>query len=276
MHRTLIEVSQLVSLLGQPDLRLLDCRYELTQPGAGRARYEAGHLPGALYADLHHDLSGPPVTNRGRHPLPLPEALRATFGRWGIGPRTQVVVYDDSGGCFAARAWWLLGYMGHEAVAVLNGGWQAWLAATGPLSDAPASVDPVHFQGAPHPERVVGIDEVEGAPRLVDAREGPRFRGEFEPLDPKAGHIPGAVNRFWKDNLDASGCFLAPRALRSAFEALLGDVPPGGLVSYCGSGVTACHNLLAMAHAGLPAGRLYGGSWSEWSGTPGRPVATGP
>lgn len=275
MHNTVVDARTLVSHLGDSDWVVLDCRFDLTQPEAGRERYLAGHVPGAVYAHLNEDLSGPPLTHRGRHPVPLPEALRRTFGRWGVTAGRQVVVYDDAGGSIAARAWWLLRYMGHDAVAVLDGGWQAWLEAGGALERQDVTPTPAQFRGEPRQEWLVGIADVEAAPLLVDARDPPRYRGELEPFDPQAGHIPGARNRCWRANLGATGRFLTPEVLRAAFLELLGAVTPSALVSYCGSGVTGCHNLLAMAHAGLPVGRLYGGSWSEWSSTPGRPVATG-
>lgn len=275
MHGTLVDVETLRSHLLDRDWVVLDCRFDLAQPEAGFERYRASHVPGALYVHLDRDLSGPPVTNRGRHPLPVPETLSATFGRCGIDARSQVVAYDDAGGCMAARAWWLLRYMGHDAVALLDGGWQAWVEGGGALEAGVVTRTPARFTGQPRQEWVVPIGAVERAALLVDARDPARFRGEHEPLDPRAGHIPGAVNRFWRANLGANGLFRPRDELRRELLELFGPVPASEVVSYCGSGVTACHNLLAMAHAGLSAGKLYAGSWSEWSSSPDRPLASG-
>ncbi len=275
MHSTLVDAATLRAHLGDPAWIVVDCRFDLAAPEAGQRDWLAGHVPGARYAHLDRDLSGPPRTDHGRHPLPAPEALVATFGRLGIGPGTQVVACDTAGGMFAARLWWLLRYMGHDAVAVLDGGWQAWLAAGGPVETGAVEPRAARFTGTPRGEWLVTLEEVGEAPLLVDARDPARFRGEVEPLDPVAGHIPGARNRHCRTNLDAGMHFRPPAELRGEFTTLLGAVPAGDAVFYCGSGVTACHNLLALAHAGLPPGRLYAGSWSEWCRDPARPVATG-
>lgn len=262
-------------------LVLLDCGFDLFNVHAGELAYEAGHLPGALYAHLDRDLSGPkaargPVEG-GRHPLPSREAWAATLGRWGIGPNTTVVAYDDQGGCYAARAWWMLRWAGHQAVSVLDGGRSAWKAAGGDLSTTPASVratGPYPFgQGTMPTVTAEDLWKRLGRVTLVDARAGERYRGETEPLDTQAGHIPGAVNRFFKDNLQADGRFKPVDQLRAEWLPLLQQ--QSEVVHQCGSGVTACHNLLALVHAGFAEGTLYPGSWSEWSADPSRPVARG-
>jgi len=275
MYPTLVDVETLVRALGRPDWRIVDCRFDLGDPEAGRRTYEEAHIPGAVYADLERDLSGPPVTDRGRHPLPTPETLCQRFGELGIGEGTQVVAYDHAEGAFAARLWWLLHYMGHETAAVLNGGWRAWCRAGLPSAAGPEQAPPARFKGEARRGWVVRAEEVASAPCLLDARDPARYRGDVEPLDPVAGHIPGAVNHFFRDNVDEEGRFLDPATLRARLLARLGETQPAQAVSYCGSGVTACHNLLAMRHAGLAPGRLYAGSWSEWCRDPARPVATG-
>jgi thiosulfate/3-mercaptopyruvate sulfurtransferase len=275
-YRTLITAAELAELQG-PRV-LLDCGFDLADAGAGRRAHEAGHLPGALYAHLDEDLSGAKTGRNGRHPLPERAAFAVTAGRWGVQPGVQVVAYDAQGGVYAARAWWLLRWLGHEAVAVLDGGPAAWLAAGGVLETAPAKAEPA----APYPmaaEPAMPTIDAQtllrelGRVRLFDARAGERFRAETEPLDPVAGHIPGATNRFHKANLQADGRFKPAAALRAEFAAW--GTPAGSVVHQCGSGVTACHNLLAMAHAGLEGSLLYPGSWSEWCADPARPVATG-
>jgi thiosulfate/3-mercaptopyruvate sulfurtransferase len=258
---------------------IVDCSFDLADTDAGRRAFAQGHLPGALYAHLDTDLSGPKTGRNGRHPLPARADWAATLGRWGVGPETPVVVYDSQGGMYAARAWWMLLWLGHRAASVLDGGLAAWRAAGGPIETGePGASRPA--TGA-HPVgeslvRTVDADallETLGRVTVLDARAGERFRGEVEPLDARAGHIPGARSRFFKDNLDAEGRFRPPEALRAAFEAF--GAPPEQVVHQCGSGVTACHNLLAMEIAGLAGSALYPGSWSEWSADPARPVATG-
>jgi thiosulfate/3-mercaptopyruvate sulfurtransferase len=272
-HTALVSVEELAAHLDE--WVLVDTRFNLMDVDRGRADYLGGHLPGAVYAHLDEDLSGPPLTDRGRHPLPSPEAMEAAFGRLGIAAGVQVVAYDYADGSTAGRLWWMLRYMGHDAVAVLDGGWKAWEAAGRPVQRGEVRRDAVEFRGEARREWLVTVDAVTEARLLVDARDPGRFRGEHEPIDPVAGHVPGAVNRFFRANLDHSGRFLSPQALSASFAETFGEVPPQDTVHYCGSGVTACHNLLAMAHAGLAPGRLYVGSWSEWSADPGRPVATG-
>jgi thiosulfate/3-mercaptopyruvate sulfurtransferase len=276
--QTLIPAAGLLALQrGGHRVVVLDCGFDLADPAAGERLHAAGHVPGALHVHLDRDLSGPKTGLNGRHPLPSREQAAALCGSLGVAPGVQVVAYDAQGGPYAARAWWLLRWLGHRAVAVLDGGWQAWQAAGGAVETA------VHARpgGAPYPmldaamPTVATAEVLAGLGRLalVDARAPERFRGDVEPLDPVAGHIPGARLRFFKDNLGADGCFKPATRLRAEFEAMA--LPPDAVVHQCGSGVTACHNLLAMEHAGLPGSRLYPGSWSEWCADPSRPVARG-
>lgn len=269
------------ALSGQPPV-LFDCRHDLTDPAAGRRAFTAAHLPGARHVDLATDLSGPLTDTSGRHPLPDRAALAARLGALGITPDTQVICYDAGDGSFAAHAWWLLRWLGHEAVAVLDGGFAAWTAAGLPTvagDDEPAGAVAPALPVRPALVEAVAVDEVArslgSAHRLlVDARAAERYRGEREPIDPVAGHIPGAVNRPFADNL-ADGRFKPTGLLAAEWQTLLGRHAVGELVVYCGSGVTACHHLLALAHAGMPGARLYAGSWSEWCRDPARPVARG-
>lgn len=279
MYSTLIDVSQLGALLGRPEVVILDCRFELAAPDAGAAAYAAGHIPGAQYAHLDRDLSGPVGPATGRHPLPDPERLALTFGRWGINANVQIFAYDGGPGAYAARAWWLLRWLGHEAVAVLNGGYAAWLAAGQAVETHVRRRDPRLYVPRLQADRSIDTAEVvslraSGAIQLVDARGADRFAGQNETIDRVGGHVPGARNRPFTANLGPDGRFLAVTALHEQWEALLGGRPATELVSMCGSGVTACHNLLALEHAGLPGARLYAGSWSEWVRDPSRPVAT--
>jgi thiosulfate/3-mercaptopyruvate sulfurtransferase len=280
---TLIDAAALRALQAGPTpARLVDCGFDLVDPTLGERDFAAGHLPGAAYAHLDRDLSGTKTGRNGRHPLPERAAFAATLGRLGIAADTPVVTYDRQGGPYAARLWWMLRWMGHGPVAVLDGGTKAWTAAGGALlpstadSAAPAALPPYPER----PARATRIDTATLAARLgrsplIDARSAARFRGETEPFDPIAGHIPGALNRFHGDNLQADGRFRPAAELRAAFAPLLGLASPADAVHSCGSGVTACHNLLAMEHAGLTGSALYGGSWSEWVSDPSRPVARG-
>jgi thiosulfate/3-mercaptopyruvate sulfurtransferase len=274
-HTTVITADELRALAGP--VVLLDCSFDLADPGAGERAYLAGHLPGARYAHLDHDLSGRKTGRNGRHPLPDRDAFAATAGRWGITPGVLVVAYDAQGGPYAARAWWLLRWLGHDAVAVLDGGLAAWQAAGGALASGREGGDAAApYPAGPAAMRTIDSDALLhalGRVRVLDARTGERFRGEVEPLDPVAGHIPGASLRFFKDNLRPDGRFKAAAELRAEFETLA--TPAADVVHQCGSGVTACHNLLAMTHAGLDGSRLYPGSWSEWCSDPSRPVARG-
>ncbi|HTO19025.1 MAG TPA: sulfurtransferase [Pseudomonas sp.] len=278
----LLTAQQLAERLSTPDLRILDCRFALDNPAVGRSRYAEGHIPGARFADLEQDLSGPVVKGAtGRHPLPDPAHLQERLREWGVNQDSTVLLYDDGPGAFAARAWWLLAWLGkRDGVYLLDGGFQAWQAAGLPVTtqiDEPARGN---FTARPDASLVLDADSLsrrlcDPALTLIDARGLPRFRGEVEPLDPVAGHIPGACCAPFTDNLGADGRFLPPAQLRQRFERLLAGRSPDQLVAYCGSGVTACHNLFAMSLAGLPLAPLYAGSWSEWITDPARPVATG-
>ena len=281
-YTTLISADELARHLDDPNWIVLDCRYDLTAPAAGRAAYEAGHIPGAQYADLDCDLSdkspGPNGEFRGRHPLPQPAAFVETLRRWGINHGSQVIAYDAHGGMFAARLWWMLRWIGHEAAAVLDGGLQAWQAGRRPLSTETAQRPCGNVEPRAPLVRTVDADTLlsnlkQPVWTVVDARAPDRFRGENETLDPVGGHIPGARNRFFKDNLQDNGCFKPAAQLAREFGALVPQ--PNAAVMQCGSGATACHNLLALEIAGMPGAALYPGSWSEWCADPARPVATG-
>ncbi len=278
-HSALVDAATLASHLHDPAWRIVDVRHQLADVAYGEKAYAAGHIPGAVFLHCDRDLSGPPTGRNGRHPLPDPARLAARLGELGIGEQTQVVVYDDSQGMIAGRLWWLLRWLGHERVAVLDGGLQAWQAAGGELTAAVVAPMPATFtvrQGA----APVDADYVRAflhASRLylIDARSPDRFRGENETIDPVGGHIPGAVNRFFRDNLQADGRFKPAAELRTEWLAILAGRAPEQVVHQCGSGVSACHNILAMELAGLPGSRLYAGSWSEWCADPQRPVAVG-
>ncbi len=275
-YLTLISAEDLHAQLGQPGWVVLDCRFDLASPSrVAREVYPAGHIPGAHYADLERDLSGPTTGRNGRHPLPSPSQLVERFSAWGIAPESQVVVYDDNSG-YAARAWWSLRYMGHSAAAVLDGGLAAWIDQGYPLAEGAEQPAPGVFRGAPHPEMVVPTVAVLTAPRLIDARAPERFRGEIEPIDRVPGHIPGARNYPWATSLGDDGRHLAPDELRRRLLATLDGVAPSQAAAYCGSGVTACNILLAMEHTGILGVRLYPGSWSEWCSDPSRPIETSP
>ena len=278
MHTTLVSTDLLARHL---DWAIVDCRFDLQNEHWGREQYRASHIPGAVYASLNADLSGTPTGTNGRHPMPSIDALAATFGRLGIANGTQVVVYDQDTGAWASRLWWLLRYLGHDACAVLDGGWAKWTREGKPARSGDETRPGAVFTPSPRQERRVDVDNVaarmnDPARVLIDARAGERFEGRNETVDRVAGHIPGALNHFFKNNLGQDGTMLPPATLRANFERLLGGHGPGDAVMYCGSGVTACHNLLAMEHAGLTGTPLYVGSWSEWSSDPSRPVETGP
>jgi thiosulfate/3-mercaptopyruvate sulfurtransferase len=279
---TIISAAELAQHVQDPNWIVIDCRHDLANPDAGRAAYNAGHLPGARFAHLDLDLSdkrpGPNGEFRGRHPLPERDAFVETLRNWGVNQDSQVIAYDAHGGMFAARLWWMLRWAGHAAAAVLDGGLPAWVAASGPLSAE--AVAPVRGNLNLRPALVtaVGVADVlanlsQPSRIVIDARSPDRFRGENETLDPVGGHIPGAKNRFFKDNLQADGRFKTAAQLRAEFGALI--TAPEATIMQCGSGATACHNLLAMEIAGLPNAALYPGSWSEWCAEPSRPVATG-
>lgn len=281
-YTTLISAAELAQHVLEPDWIVIDCRHDLVNPTAGRSAYDAGHIPNAQFANLDTALSdkarGPNGTFRGRHPLPDREKFIETLRVWGVNPSSQVVAYDAQGGMFAARLWWMLRWVGHEAVAVLDGGLPAWIAEGMWLSTEPgAKVRGNITLQTPLVSTANAEDIVRNlssaACNVIDARAPDRYRGENETLDPVGGHIPGARNRFFKDNLQANGCFKPAAQLRAEFESFVTN--PGKTVMQCGSGVTACHNLLAMEIAGLSGAALYPGSWSEWCSDPSRPVATG-
>ena len=313
MYTTLIEAEELAAPLSRnaaadSDWTVLDCRFDLPRPDWGASAYAAGHVPNALYAHLDRDLSGPITPDSGRHPLPSLERLAETFGRWGIDDDVQVIAYDQGNGAFAARLWWLLRWAGHRKVAVLNGGFAAWQQAGLPTDTVPGARQPRIFTPRLDDRAVVSTAELErvvsagelasGASVLVDARGADRFAGENETIDPVAGHIPGARNHPFVRNVDAKGRFLPAGELRERWQATLGGGAVGGAtlggaggagagggvadatvakraIAMCGSGVTACHNLLALEVAGFPGARLYAGSWSEWIRDPSRPVTRG-
>jgi thiosulfate/3-mercaptopyruvate sulfurtransferase len=277
---TLVTPEQLAQHLDDPNWVVFDCRFTLTDPDAGKRAYDAGHIPGARYADLNNDLSGPLSQTSGRHPLPDSAQLSEKLGKWGVDAGKQIIVYDDSFGAMAVRLWWLLRWLGHDAVALLDGGFPLWTRRTLPVSTEKPAITSTTFVPDPRPELSVSSDEVvsrlnDTQTLVLDARSDMRFRGDVEPLDKVAGHIPGAVNLPFEDNLDLDGTFLGPDELRSQYLELLAGKSPSGVIHMCGSGVTACHNLLAMELAGLAGGKLYVGSWSEWITDPSRPIATG-
>lgn len=279
-HDTLIRADALKPMLGH--CVVIDVRHQLTALDWGRQSYAQGHIPGAHFMDMEADLSGPRTGRNGRHPLPDPQALSQALARAGVQRGVQVVVYDQNTGAFAARLWWLLRHwFGHDATALLEGGWDAWLAAEGPVSVDTPPHHSLPFTARPEPMAVVQVDALVAnlqQPHLqvVDARTAERFEGRSEPIDPVAGHIPGALNRPLGLNLGPDGLFKPAALLAQEWQALLAGRSPQEVVHQCGSGVTACHNLLAMEVAGLPGARVYPGSWSEWCADPTRPVATGP
>ena len=276
MSDLLIDVPALQRLLSEPanDVRVIDCRSQLQDTDWGRRQYLAGHIPGALHAHLEQDLSGPIIRGQtGRHPLPEPAQLASTFRQWGIGPATQVVAYDDAGGVYASRLWWLLRWLGHDQCTLLDGGLPAWLAAGLPLQAGEETVTAQPFIGVLQAGQTVDASALLARTAeqvVIDVRGPARYAGREEPIDPIAGHIPGAINLPFAGNLGADGRFLPADVLQARY-ADVGDQA----VSYCGSGVTACHAIFAMAVAGLPPARLYPGSWSEWITDPNRPIARG-
>lgn len=276
MHTTLITPSDLMPRLADPQWVVVDCRFDLANPAAGEQAYVEGHIPGARYAHLDRDLSGEKLGTNGRHPLPSIDEMAARFGAMGIAPGTQVVAYDADSGMFAARLWWMLRFMGHDAVAVLDGGFARWVAEGGAVQPGRVTPTPATFAANPRTDRRLTVDQVAagGVGLLVDARSPERFRGENETLDPVGGHIPGARNYFFQQNLAADKTFKPAAELREQWLALLDGQSPADVVMYCGSGVTACHNLLALETAGLPGARIFPGSWSEWSADRSRPVET--
>ncbi len=277
-YATLITAEQLAPHLGNPNWAIVDCRYCLADLAFGRTAYAESHIAGAVFADIGDDLSGPVVRGKtGRHPLPAVAAMAAKLSAWGIDEAVQVVAYDDSGGSMAARLWWLLRWLGHHGVAVLDGGFPQWQARGLPVRAGAESRAARRFVARERPELVVAAERVDQVRRdagwrVLDARNADRFRGENETIDPVAGHIPGARSAPYADNLAPDGRFKAKEELRRRYLDLLAGVPAGHAVCYCGSGVTAAHDVLAMAYAGLGDARLYAGSWSEWIVDPRRPV----
>jgi thiosulfate/3-mercaptopyruvate sulfurtransferase len=283
MHfTTIVSTETLEQHLYDPDWIIVDCRFDLSKPEWGRESFDAAHVPGAYFADLEHDLSGPRTPSSGRHPLPTREQWLQLVTKWGIGSDTQVVAYDSAGGSLAAvRAWWLLRAYGHRFVAVLDGGLPKWLHEGRPLDAGSPRPRPARpFSGDFDTHQMVSTNQLVGLIKqpeilLLDARAPERFRGEVEPIDPVAGHIPGAINRPSAMNLNPDLTFKSADQLRREFKDILGNHPPENVITYCGSGVTGIHDLLAMEIAGLTGARLYAGSWSEWIRDPSRPVAKG-
>jgi thiosulfate/3-mercaptopyruvate sulfurtransferase len=282
---TLISAAMLRDLVGKPEIAIIDCRFDLMNPDGGRRAYLEGHIPGARYADLNKDLSAPITATSGRHPLPTPSDFAGTLVRLGVGRATQVVAYDDSGGAFAARLWWMLRWVGHPATAVLDGGIKAWVSEGGTLlsgeeNPSPAAKVGPHVSAQADAAAVIGTADLEQrladpAFLLIDARAGERFAGTVEPIDTVGGHIKGAVNHPFSANLGTDGRFLPAQVLRQAWERRLAGRSPTQVAAMCGSGVTACHNLLSLEVAGLRGAKLYAGSWSEWIRDPRRPIAQG-
>lgn len=275
---TLVQAEALAPSLGDADLAVLDCRFSLADPDAGERAWRTSHIPGARFAHVDRDLSDHGRRGQGRHPWPGADAFTARLGDWGITPAHRVVAYDHGDGAFAARLWCLLRALGHRDVAVLDGGWARWTALGLPVDDLVPVPEPATYAATFDQTRLLDADatqrHLDAGGLLVDARAAERFRGEVEPIDPVAGHVPGAVNRPYALNL-VEGRFKPAAQLRAEFEALLGGHAPEDMAAMCGSGITACHHLLAMAHAGLPGAKLFTGSWSGWIGDPSRPVATG-
>jgi thiosulfate/3-mercaptopyruvate sulfurtransferase len=278
MFTTLVTPGELAGHLDDPRWVVFDCRHDLAQPDLGRTEYLAAHIPGARFVHMDEDLAGPATGANGRHPLPDPAVFAAKLGAAGVGPGTQVVAYDAQGGVNASRLWWMLRWLGHDEVAVLDGGLGKWLREERPLTVELPRERPARFEPRPRPlavdARLVLSRLRTPAMKLVDARSAERYRGEVEPIDSVAGHIPGSLNRFVRENLEG-GAFKPPERLREEFLALLGGSAPEAVVHSCGSGVATCHNLLAMEIAGLAGSRLYPGLWSEWIADPARPRATG-
>lgn len=272
-----IETSDLANHLEDPGWIIFDCRFNLADPSWGEREYSMSHIPGAIYAHLDRHLSGPVTPHTGRHPLPEPNRFVQQLSTWGVDSQKQVVVYDSLSGEFAARLWWLLNYYGHSQVAVLNGGFTQWEAEGRPTRSGIEKSRPSTFIPTLHPELLVTTREVERIHQdpeylLIDARAPARFAGREEPIDPVAGHIPGAVNRFHGNNLSPDGTILSPEVLMQEFRHLIGNRQPQNVIVYCGSGVTSCHHVLAMYRAGIGFPRLYAGSWSEWIRDPSHPI----
>jgi thiosulfate/3-mercaptopyruvate sulfurtransferase len=281
IFKTLISVEGLAQYYRNPDWRVVDCRFWLENTSKGRLDYDKAHIPGAVYADLDNDLSGEVIPGEtGRHPLPSIEEFVSRVNSWGIDSNTQVIVYDDRGGMIAARLWWMLRWLGHEAVALLNGGYTNWVEGNLLVANEVQVPLPKIFKPNLNNNLITTENDILlnfGDPRhaLVDSRSPERYRGEIEPIDPVAGRIPGAYNYFWKNNLDSNNCFKIKAILRGRFETLIGNVPVKNVTFYCGSGVTSAHNILALNHAGLGMAKLYVGSWSQWITDKERPIVVG-
>ena len=276
-HTTLVSVRELAARLADPDWLVADCRFDLGERDAGARAWQAGHIPGAIHADLERDLSAPVTPITGRHPLPPIDAFVATLSRWGVTGGTQVIAYDAGNSAYAARLWWMLRYLGHDFVAVLDGGYAAWLAEGQPVSDGSVTRQPGRFVARPRPEMLCdasGVAEAIARGELVvDVRGPERFAGKVEPLDTVAGHVPGAVNLPFLLNLDENSRFRSKAELAELWLARTGLADGSGPICMCGSGVTACQALLSLEVAGHGGGRLYAGSWSEWIRDPARPIA---
>jgi thiosulfate/3-mercaptopyruvate sulfurtransferase len=277
--RTFISAEAVAAALDDPRLRLFDCRFDLSRPSAGRELYAAGHLPGAQYADLNRDLSAPVTAASGRHPLPSPAAFAATLRDWGLDRDSRVVAYDDASGADAARLWWMLRWLGHTETCVLDGGYARWMTLGLPVTpELPKRARPGNFEAHVQPEMTVDAAEVlagtaSGKARVLDARGAERFRGDVEPIDSVAGHVPGARSQPFTTTVGADGRTLDRDTLRRVLDPAVAGA--GDVVAMCGSGVTACRLLLALEHAGVDGAKLYPGSWREWIRDPRRPIATG-
>lgn len=272
----LVDIHLLKNHLDDPNWLIVDCRYDLFDPGFGKRVYNNGHIPGAVFADINTQLSGPVIPgNTGRHPLPGIDDLTQTFSNWGIIQNIQVVAYDDGGGKFAARLWWLLHWLGHSKVAVLNGGIGIWEDAGYPLESSPVERSEKRFVPMPQPQMVLNLSETKPLPEnitIIDSRAPERYAGKLELIDPIAGRIPGAKNRFFENNLNNDLTFLSSHKLKTQFSKLVGENFSANVVFYCGSGITGSHNVLAMYIAGMGMAKLYPGSWSEWITDPTRPI----
>ncbi|MBL4824032.1 MAG: sulfurtransferase [SAR324 cluster bacterium] len=279
MHDSLISPQIVNEHLEDSNWRFFDCRYVLTEPDKKQAEFAVSHLPGALYAHMNRDLAAPPIPGKtGRHPLPEKQELIKLFSTWGIDHAVQVVIYDDTGGAYAVRLWWMLRWLGHDAVAVMDGGWPRWVKEGRPVSADLIIPKAVEFKANQREHWLVTAEDVRNyfdnpEVRVLDARSRDRYRGENETLDPVAGHIPGAVSAPFVENLDPDGNLKSKSELRKMYLELLDGSPAEKAISYCGSGITACHNILAMYYAGLGNSRLYSGSWSDWITNPERLVA---
>jgi thiosulfate/3-mercaptopyruvate sulfurtransferase len=279
MHTTLVDVTTLAAHLHDPNWLVVDCRFDLANPQAGETAFAQSRIPGALYAHLDRDLAAPITATTGRHPLPDPQDFARTLGRWGVTANTQVIAYDADNGMYAARLWWMLRWLGHDAAAVLDGGFKAWLAAGLQTSTQTATRTPAQFVARVDRSMWVDASEVARAAndaswRVLDARAPERYQGIVEPIDARAGHVPGARNHPFARNLVSDGRFASPAELRSQLDASRDGVPAEQTIAMCGSGVTACHLLLALEVAGQRGAKLYPGSWSEWIRDPSRPIAT--